>query len=157
MWNRRSPNGIDSNTGLPCGAEFVLLHLNWTGFHIQSRHPCWTSQSIASFLYKQNHFCMDDLYVQCYWICQICHCFCCKCLTLGFDITARSSSLLKPCQISGEIFVGRQSQCHEIRKHPQREPREHAVFWKISLLVTLKLFYLIHTIGVCTLPALLQA
>lgn len=30
-------------------------------------------------------------------------------------------------------------------------------FWKISLLVTLKLFYLIHSIGVCTLPALLQA
>lgn len=46
--NRRSPNGIDSNTGVWCGAEFVLLHLNWTGFHIQTRHPCWTNQRTVS-------------------------------------------------------------------------------------------------------------
>lgn len=129
--NRRSPNGIDSNTGWSCGAEFVLLHLKLDWFP-QFRpdipvgpikrtvsHPSWTNRII---------FCMDDLYVQCRWICRICHCFCCKSfLTLGFDITARSSGLLKRRQISAEILVGRQSQCHGIRTPPQQEPRQHAV------------------------------
>lgn len=139
-----------------CWICSVASDLDWFPHSDQTSLLDQSEDSITSFLYKQNHFCMDDVYVQCYWICRRCHCFCCKCLALGFDITARSSSLQKRCQISAEIFVGRQSRCHGIRKYPTCTSQACGL-WKLSLLVTLKLFYLMHSIGVWTLPALLQA
>lgn len=88
-----------------CWVCAVASELDWFPHSDQTSLLDQSEDSITSFLDKQNPFCMDDLYVQCYWICRICHCFCCKCLTLGFDITARSSGLLKRCQIP-EIING---------------------------------------------------
>lgn len=113
-----------------CWVCCVASELDWFPHSDQTSLLDQSEDSITFFLYKQNHFCMEDLYVQCYWMCRICHCFCSKCLTLGFDITARSSSLLKRCQKSAEIFVGRQSQCHRIRKHPAWASRACSFFEK---------------------------
>lgn len=141
-----------TNTGLLCDAEFVLLHLNWTGFHTQTTQTLLdqSEDSTTSLLYKRNHFCMDNLYVQRYWICRIVHCFCCKSWTLGFDAAARSSGLLRRSQISEEIFTGRQSQCHGIIITRPKQFLKNAPFGDIENILFDTLHRRFYTPGAAT-------
>lgn len=58
-------NGVDSNTGLSRGAQ---PGLDWLAHSDQTALLDQSEDSDTSFLYKQNHFRMDDLYVQCEYV-----------------------------------------------------------------------------------------
>lgn len=102
-----------------CCVTLSLFCCIWTGQAATLRplRHCWTNQRTVTHPSCTNGiiFCMDNLYVQRYWICRIVHRFCCKSWTLGFDAAARSSGLLRTSKISEEIFTERQSHCRGIK------------------------------------------